>query len=61
MRVITIVLSGSTVYMGGNFGIGASNRIGGKFRNRIAAMDVTTGSATYWDPDARGNLDQHGR
>jgi len=37
----------STVYAGGNF-----TSIGGQSRNRIAALDATTGNATTWDPDS---------
>lgn len=40
-------MSGSTVYVGGGFGF-----IGGQPRNRIAALDATTGLATAWNPNA---------
>ena len=54
--IYAMVLSGSTVYVGGNFGGGTSNRIGGQYRNRIAALDATTGAATDWDPNANGTV-----
>ena len=42
-----IAVSGSTVYVGGQF-----TNIGGLARNRIAALDFTTGAATTWNPNA---------
>ena len=45
-RVSVIAVSGSTVYVGGDF-----EHIGGKARDRLAALDVTTGAATEWDPN----------
>jgi len=47
--VNTLVVSGSTVYLGGAF-----TSIGGQTRNRIATVDATTGAATAWDPNASG-------
>ena len=47
--VNTLVVSGSTVYLGGAF-----TSIGGQTRNRIAAVSATTGAATAWDPNASG-------
>src|SRR5262245_7453272 len=49
--VSAIVVSGSTVYVGGHF-----MRIGGKTRNRLAAVDAETGEVTAWDPDVNGNV-----
>ena len=40
-------VSGNTVYVGGIF-----TSIGGQPRNRIAAIDATTGLATAWNPNA---------
>jgi hypothetical protein len=44
-----IAVSGDTVYVGGRFA-----SIGGQARNKIAALDATTGLATSWDPNAHG-------
>jgi hypothetical protein len=46
-EVDAVSISGSTVYAGGFF-----TNIGGAARNRIAALDVATGTATAWDPNA---------
>lgn len=47
--VKSIVLNGSTVYVGGSFAA-----IGGQARNNIAALDANTNTnnATNWDPNA---------
>jgi hypothetical protein len=42
-------VSGNTVYVGGTFA-----NIGGQFRNNIAALDITTGAATAWNPSIDG-------
>ncbi|MGH7451425.1 MAG: hypothetical protein ACRENG_08790, partial [bacterium] len=42
-----IVVSGATVYVGGNF-----TSIGGQQRNGLAALNATTGQATSWNPNA---------
>jgi hypothetical protein len=47
--VLGLSVNGSTVYAGGTF-----TNIGGQARNRIAAIDASTGSATAWNPDAGG-------
>jgi hypothetical protein len=47
--VSALAVSGSTIYVGGLF-----TEIGGQTRNRIAAIDATTGAATAWNPDAQG-------
>ena len=51
--IFTLAVSGSTVYVGGNF-----TSIGGQSRNRIAALDATvnTNNATAWNPNANGNV-----
>jgi len=43
----TIAVSGSTVYVGGGF-----TSVGGQARNRLAALDASTGNATSWNPNA---------
>jgi len=53
--VRAIVLSGSTVYIGGDFS-GANSINGNLTRNRLAAIDSTTGTATSWDPNAGGTV-----
>jgi hypothetical protein len=45
--VWTIAVSGSTVYLGGDF-----NGIGGATRYNLAAVDAATGDATSWNPTA---------
>ena len=45
--VNAIAVAGSVVYVGGSFTF-----IGGIVRNHIAALDVTTGEATAWNPNA---------
>ena len=49
--VTALAVSGSTVYVGGWF-----TTIGGQTRNRIAALDATTGAATAWNPNANSYL-----
>jgi hypothetical protein len=49
--VQALAVSGSTVYVGGQF-----NSIGGQSRSNIAALDVTTGLVTAWNPGADGPL-----
>jgi hypothetical protein len=49
--VNSLVVSGSNVYIGGNF-----TAIGGVTRNRIAAIDITSASATAWNPNSSSNI-----
>lgn len=49
--VSAVAVHGGKVYLGGNFTI-----VGGEFRNRIAAVDQTTGSVTGWNPNANGHV-----
>ena len=44
--VLSIASDGDTVYAGGNF-----TTVGGQARNRLAAIDATSGLATGWDPN----------
>ncbi|MBU1672571.1 MAG: hypothetical protein KKF41_11655 [Actinobacteria bacterium] len=46
-NVHTIAVSGSTIYVGGDFG-----NIGGQARAFIAALNSSTGNATAWNPGA---------
>ena len=47
--VSALTISGGTVYAGGTF-----IAMGGETRNKIAALDISTGVPTDWDPDADG-------
>ena len=47
--VCALAVSGSTVYVGGEF-----TSIGGQSRLGIAALDATSGLATAWNPNAAG-------
>jgi hypothetical protein len=49
--VQALALSGTTIYAGGHF-----LDLGGQPRRYIGAIDVTTGSATAWDPRANGTV-----
>jgi len=51
VHAITLSGDGSTLYMGGVF-----TGIGGLARNRIAAINKTTGIATNWNPDSNGRV-----
>jgi trimeric autotransporter adhesin len=44
--VNALAVSGSVVYAGGSY-----TAIGGQSRNRIAALDISTGLATAWNPN----------
>jgi hypothetical protein len=53
--VRTIAVSGDTVYLGGDFntiGTGASL----KTRNRVAAVNITNGVATEWNPNVNSDV-----
>ena len=43
--------SGDILYVGGEF-----TSIGGQTRNRIAAVDLSTGTVTSWDPNASNTV-----
>jgi hypothetical protein len=49
--VLSLAVSGSTVYVGGAF-----SSIGGQTRNRIAALDASTGAAMSWNPNASNSV-----
>lgn len=51
-NVSSLLVSGSTLYVGGSFGA-----IGGQVRSDIAAIDIGTGSVTAWNPGADGAVD----
>jgi hypothetical protein len=51
VTVSSIAVSGSTVYVGGDF-----TSIGGQPRNRLAALDVSTGAATPWNPNVNSSV-----
>jgi flagellar hook capping protein FlgD/putative pyrroloquinoline-quinone-binding quinoprotein len=51
-RVSVLALGAGVVYVGG--GQAGFKNIGGQPRNRIAALDATTGLATSWNPNADG-------
>ena len=55
--VNTLAVSGSTVYLGGNF-TGANSINGTLTRNRLAAVDATTGTATSWDPNVSNGVNK---
>ena len=47
--VITLAVTGGTVYAGGDF-----TSIGRETRNYVASLDAVTGGVTSWNPDAGG-------
>lgn len=51
VTIYDLSISGSTIYVTGRF-----NSIGGQNRNRIAALDLATGLATPWDPNANNDV-----
>ncbi|HXJ65324.1 MAG TPA: hypothetical protein VNN79_16335, partial [Actinomycetota bacterium] len=52
--VFALAAAGSKVYAGGFFN--GTHSIGGADRNRIAALDGTTGEATSWNPNANSTV-----
>jgi hypothetical protein len=48
-HVLSLAISGSTVYVGGDF-----TSIGGQPRSSIAAIDATSGVPNSWNPNATG-------
>jgi hypothetical protein len=53
--VNTLAVSGSTVYVGGVFN-GTNSINGNTTRNRLAAVDASSGTVTAWDPNANGTV-----
>ncbi|MGH7596997.1 MAG: PQQ-binding-like beta-propeller repeat protein [bacterium] len=49
IHIHVIVVSGSTVYVGGSF-----TSIGGQERRGLAALNASTGQATSWNPNSSG-------
>jgi len=45
--IFSMTTSGSTLYVGGRFTV-----VGGQPRNKLAAIDISSGEVTPWDPDA---------
>jgi trimeric autotransporter adhesin len=50
-RVLAILRLGNRVYLGGDF-----THVNGVARNRLAAIDATTGKLTNWNPNANGSV-----
>jgi hypothetical protein len=50
-QVSAIVVSGNKIYLGGYF-----THVDGVQRNRLAAIDATTGQLTGWNPNANDNV-----
>ena len=48
--VRALVVSGSTVYVGGDFTL-----VGGQVRVHVAAIDASTGAVTAWNPEVNGS------
>ena len=46
-RILAMTIAGSTVYIGGNF-----NSVHGESRNNIAALDISDGTPTNFNPNA---------
>lgn len=51
VQVSSICLNSNRIFVGGNF-----TSIGGQNRNHIAEIDLTTGAATSWNPNANGTV-----
>jgi urease beta subunit len=52
--VFSLAVSGSTVYVGGNFATLGGGGGGTASRSQIGAVDAATGAATGWNPGANG-------
>ncbi|MBN2037015.1 MAG: T9SS type A sorting domain-containing protein [Chitinispirillaceae bacterium] len=51
VTVLALSICGNNVYVGGLF-----TTIDSQTRNNVACLDVETGSATYWNPNATGRI-----
>ncbi|HKQ57804.1 MAG TPA: Ig-like domain repeat protein, partial [Candidatus Eisenbacteria bacterium] len=49
--VLTLATDAGTVYLGGTF-----SSVGGALRTNLAALDLTSGAATAWNPGANNNV-----
>src|SRR5689334_1528383 len=60
-RVVVVVVSGTTAYIGGKFTsvrpAGAAAGTGEVARNHVAAIDLTTGNVLPWNPNASSVVD----
>ena len=54
--VYALAVSGSNIYVGGDFTSMQGNSGGPYTRNQLAAIDSTTGNPTAWDPNASGTV-----
>ncbi len=52
--VHAVVRSGNTLYIGGTFGLVRNPDNSFELRNKIAAIDITTGYVTSWNPGSDG-------
>jgi putative cell wall-binding protein len=50
--VASLLLSGTTLYVGGDF-----SNVGGQAREGLAAIDLTSGTVTNWDPSIETDAD----
>ncbi len=54
-RVYALAVSGTTVYIGGDFTV-VRGRCGFQTRYHVAALDATTGCVTAWNPGGQGGV-----
>jgi Concanavalin A-like lectin/glucanases superfamily/Domain of unknown function (DUF5122) beta-propeller len=51
VKALAVSPDGNTLYVGGNF-----DHVNGRYRDHLAAFDLTTGSLTSWAPPAAGTV-----